>query len=73
MEHRRIIQLGNDASKPALEGNDNNICIAAPIVTSGDVSGAVILLHTETDSPISESDLKLISVAAAFLGKQIEG
>jgi len=72
MEGRRIMHFTDDTAKSALEGVHSNISVAVPIVTSGDVSGAVVLLKGESIHPVGESDLKLASVAAAFLGKQIE-
>lgn len=72
MEDRRMVQLGSDSTQHALEGADRTICVAAPIVSAGDVSGAVVFLNNDNNSPVGESDLKLSLVAASFLGKQIE-
>ena len=46
--------------------------VCAPILASGDVSGAVCLLLGEAGTLPSDSDYKLCAVAAAFLGKQME-
>ena len=46
--------------------------MAAPIMASGDVTGAVCLLQPESGSVPSEGDVRLAQVAAAFLGKQME-
>lgn len=43
-----------------------------PILSEGDVIGAVILLEQEVKKKMNESDLKLIQAAAGFLGKQME-
>ena len=71
MESRRVEVFGEGGSSPAIEGLDQNIAVAAPIVISGDVSGAVVLASDKGEKP-TESDVKLASVAASFLGKQME-
>ncbi len=57
-----------------VEGIDRVASVAYPIISSGDVNGAVIMLKDEnnTSSQPSDSDIKLIQTAAAFLGKQLE-
>ncbi len=71
MENRRVEVFGEGSSAPAIEGVDRNIAVAAPIVISGDVSGAVVLASEAGQKP-TDSDVKLASVAASFLGKQME-
>ena len=56
----------------ALDGVDRRICVAAPIISAGDVTGAVALLSTESAETPTETDIKLVQVAAGFLGKQME-
>lgn len=46
--------------------------VIIPIITQGDVLGAVILLSTRADDNMSEVELKLAQSAADFLGKQME-
>ena len=46
--------------------------MAAPILASGDVTGAVCLLLPETGAVPGDGDVKLVQFAAAFLGKQME-
>lgn len=43
-----------------------------PIITQGDVIGAVVLLSLEAGNPMNEVELKLAQSAADFLGKQME-
>ncbi len=71
MENRKTMVF-EDEVHPALEGVDRKMCVAAPIIISGDVSGAVVMVQSDTLSRSSESDEKLVRVAAAFLGKQME-
>ncbi len=72
MEQRRAVSFNDGTRHLALEGIDRNICIATPIIVSGDVTGAVVFVESEKSSTSEESDIKLASVAATFLGKQIE-
>ena len=72
MEQRQAAHLERANSEEALQGVERNICAVAPILSSGDVGGAVVLLEGEQERDATESDLKIIGVAAAFLGKQME-
>ena len=56
----------------ALEGVSRKICVAAPIIIAGDVGGAVVMIASDTLAKANDSDEKLVRVAAAFLGKQME-
>ena len=71
MEGRRVEVYPTESAVPAIEGIDQNIAVAAPIIASGDVSGAVVLTSSDGESA-KESDIKLATVAASFLGKQME-
>ena len=71
MEKRKTVVF-DDENHQALEGVSRKMCVAAPIIISGDVSGAVVMVESDTMTKSSESDEKLVRVAAAFLGKQME-
>lgn len=71
MESRHVEVFKKGEHSPAIEGIDQKIAVAAPILIAGDVSGAVVLSSDKGDTP-SDSDIKLASVAASFLGKQLE-
>lgn len=71
IENRKNVSFATEQSHPALEGVERNICIAVPIIAAGDVCGAVVLLSGDTADSATDSDMKLASVAAAFLGRQI--
>ena len=45
--------------------------MVAPVITGGDLCGCVALLGTDT--PVSESDGKLLQAAALFFSRQMEG
>ena len=56
-----------------IDGMDREAAAAFPIVGSGDVSGAVILLLQENGACPTQTEIKLAQIAASFLGKQTEG
>ena len=73
MENRSSFVAGSDKGiLMPVEGLDRNAAIAYPIVGSGDVSGAVILLFNENGTAPTQAEIKLAQVAASFLGKQTE-
>ena len=72
MEQRRSVSYIDADGHQALEGVKRNICVGVPIINAGDVSGAVVLLSNEEGSSATEADIKLVSVAADFLGRQME-
>ncbi len=72
MEERRSVCHSDESSFQALEGVKRNIRVGVPIINAGDVSGAVVLMEDENGSAATESDIKLASVAATFLGSQME-
>ena len=73
MEQRRSVSFENNSNSPtALEGIKRDIKVAVPIISAGDVSGAVVLINDEVATEITETDFKLVNVAASFLGKQME-
>ena len=55
-----------------VEGLEKAANIIFPIIASGDVTGAVIMLVGEKNLPPTEAEIKLAQTAAAFLGKQME-
>ena len=52
------------------EEDDYEQQVIAPIISEGDVVGAVFLLAS--DESIGETEKKLVLSAASFLGKQME-
>ncbi len=56
----------------ALEGVEKESLIFIPIISSGDVLGAVCVLESENKKTVTDSDEKICIVAADFLGKQME-
>jgi AbrB family transcriptional regulator (stage V sporulation protein T) len=55
-----------------VEGIDRAAIACAPIISSGDVTGAVSFLDDGNGSAATELQISLIQAASQFLGKQIE-
>ncbi|MBQ6035191.1 MAG: recombinase zinc beta ribbon domain-containing protein, partial [Ruminococcus sp.] len=55
------------------EGVDRTAIAALPIITAGDVSGAVAFLTSEKCTEVTDLQKSLINAAAQFLARQIEG
>ena len=74
MESRRsYAREANDSKNfQPVEGVDRHALAAAPIIASGDVCGAIMFMLGEESSYASDPEIKLINVAAGFLGKQME-
>ena len=74
MDSRQTYTYTNDdPHQPSpLRSIEHKASVIMPIISAGDVVGSVILLSTEQSLVPSESDIKLASVAAGFLGKQME-
>lgn len=47
--------------------------VITPIICEGDAIGAVVLLSREPRAKFGEMEVKLVSTAAGFLGRQMEG
>lgn len=55
-----------------IEGIEHSASVIYPIISSGDVTGAVVMLSSESIKVPSGAEIKLAQSAAAFLGKQME-
>ena len=73
MESRNDYTANKDSENMfPIEGLDRSALVACPVISMGDVVGAVLLLANENKSMPSETEIKLTQVAAAFLGKQMD-
>ena len=75
MENRQIYCYNPGEKQLHIVDGNEKICIscAMPIITEGDVIGAVASIIKEgEDIPPSDVEIKLIQTAAVFLGKQME-
>ena len=72
MQSRRtFISAGGEKLQP-VEGIERMASVVCPILASSDVTGAVVLMEDDTQGPPDDTKMKLVQVAAAFLGKQME-
>lgn len=74
MENRRqYVYSPSDPRKlHPVEGVDRYAIVAASIVASGDVCGSIMFLAGEGSDTATDAEVKLIAVAAGFLGRQME-
>lgn len=71
MESRRAT-VPTDKSIRAVTDCDRGVCVAVPIISAGDISGAVVLAENNEHTSAGEIDIELANVAAGFLGRQME-
>lgn len=55
-----------------VDGTQQSIACLFPIIASGDLNGAVVVLEKESGELPQDMQIKLTEVAAGFLGSQIE-
>ena len=74
MENRRSYTAHANSvdSVQPVEGVDHVAAVIYPIIASGDVTGAVVMLKGDTIKIPTDTEIKLAQSAAAFLGKQME-
>lgn len=69
---RTFVESSGEKLVP-IEGIDRRADIVCPILASSDVTGSVVVLHSEEGGALpAEEGAKMAQVAAAFLGKQME-
>ena len=74
MEQRRQFAITESDGKrmQPVEGVDRYALVQAPIIAAGDVCGRLMFIAGENPNPATDTEMKLIQVGAAFLGKQME-
>jgi AbrB family transcriptional regulator (stage V sporulation protein T) len=74
MEQRKsfMYAAGDTARVQPVEGDDRFAIAGAPIIAAGDVCGSIMFISDNTSAYAGDIEQKLISTAAAFLGKQME-
>ena len=70
MERKIIL---SDNTKPDFCKVTDYIEAVAPIICNGDAAGTIVFLSKNTERVFGETEQKMITVAASFLGKQMEG
>lgn len=72
MQSRKSKVFSEDNKSEAVEGFPGILRVAVPILSAGDIGGVVALLANSQKSTADEGDIKLASVAADFIGRQME-
>ena len=67
----RAKHTGKETGIVAVDGSGLAVTVAYPIISCGDIGGAVMLV-TDKPTPPSDADIKLALAAAEFLGRQME-
>ena len=58
---------------PVSDANEKfQVLLAAPILSEGDLLGAVVFVGQEPAIPVSETEYKLAQTIASFMGKHME-
>lgn len=71
----RVSHIHNKNEKliKPFDGCERHIVCMAPIISDSEINGAVMYISSDDNSYADEVKTKLITTAAAFLGKQMEG
>ena len=73
MEQRKNYVCGQtEGTLQPVEGVERNALVAYPIISAGDVCGAILFLADGEQSVPTEAEEKLLQAAAGCLGKQME-
>ena len=74
MENRRSYSAHANSvdSVQPVEGIESDAAVIYPIIAAGDVTGAVVMLKSDSVKIPTDTEIKLAQSAAAFLGKQME-
>lgn len=73
LEQRRpYVAISTKSCLYAAEELDRAVALIVPILVAGDIAGAVILLQPKIPVVPGDTEIKLASVAATFLAKQME-
>ena len=68
MEQRKLYKP--DGETKALEFLNDNILLVSPVISAGDITGAIVLLSGKGEKELTLADERLISVASQFLGSK---
>ena len=74
LENRKTFDYTDTTAEPlrAVEGINTHALTVAPILTNGDITGAVAFMATDDTELCTDKQSMLAKAAAMFLGKQIE-
>lgn len=73
MEQRSVYRYNGEKKYPVADGSNYRLAVAAPILSAGDLLGAVLLLMDENAAFVpTESEQQLLQIVSSFLGRQME-
>ena len=78
MENKEIYtsKANNEIALPITQNDKKerryNSQVIYPIISDGDVIGSVILLSKEQNTPMGDTELKVVQSAAGFLSSQMD-
>ena len=71
-EQRRLFTSDTGEKVYAFQGVQQKICVAAPVITAGDIVGCVVMLENVNHDTPTQEDINLAKIAAAFLSARSE-
>lgn len=72
IEERKTYKYESGVQIKLIESDETNkIAVLCPIITEGDIAGAVVILSAPGEKP-GDTELKLTQVAASFISKHME-
>lgn len=72
LETRTMVKENTKKIKITDDDNDNMQKVINPVICEGDIIGAVAMVAKSENTKITETDCKMLAVAANFLGRQME-
>ena len=73
MENRKQFVRSSDAARlQPVEGVEHCALVQCPILAAGDVCGSVMFMQNDAAATATDTEIKLVQTAAAFLGRQME-
>lgn len=73
IEQRKAYRFTGERKLPVTDNSNYWLAVASPILSEGDLMGAVLLLMDDGATYLpSESELKLLQTVSGFLGRQME-
>lgn len=72
LDSRKLYSAQSGPEVPFVDGGILNVCVAAPILSEGDIMGCVVFAAKKESPAPTEVQVKLAATVASFLGKQME-
>lgn len=73
LDSRKSYAAPGSPDMPFISGSEEHfVCVAAPIISEGDIMGCVVFCAPPASEPPTQVQIKLAGAVAGFLGKQME-